>query len=197
MELSKYLAACQTTEKVLEDQFERITHHLAGVIGESGEAVDMLKKTVIYGKPLDVPKFVKELGDICWYTAGLANTYELDGNQVAHYWSRAEPLGIDLASLDPFHRLRETLFISNMLTSGLANIEHMPDHDNRLALVGNAFSFIELIGQGWLNGFKMVDVFQTNIDKLAARYTEGYSDAAAQARADEAVAVVDDPARPE
>lgn len=38
-----------------------------GLAGEAGEVVDLIKKTVYHGVPLDKEKLIKELGDVRWY----------------------------------------------------------------------------------------------------------------------------------
>jgi NTP pyrophosphatase (non-canonical NTP hydrolase) len=48
-----------------------VLHMVLGVAGESGEIVDLLKKTIIYGKPLDREKLELELGDLEFYLEGL------------------------------------------------------------------------------------------------------------------------------
>jgi NTP pyrophosphatase (non-canonical NTP hydrolase) len=47
-----------------------------GLCGESGEAIDLVKKHLHQGHPLDKEKLLKELGDIAWYLAEAA--YALD-----------------------------------------------------------------------------------------------------------------------
>jgi len=47
-----------------------------GLCGESGEAIDIVKKHLHQGHPLDKEKLSKELGDIAWYLAETA--YALD-----------------------------------------------------------------------------------------------------------------------
>ena len=47
-----------------------------GLCGESGEAIDIVKKHLHQGHPLDKEKLLKELGDIAWYLAEVA--YALD-----------------------------------------------------------------------------------------------------------------------
>ena len=42
---------------------------LMGLCGESGEAIDLLKKHRFQGHPLDTEKLKKELGDVAWYIA--------------------------------------------------------------------------------------------------------------------------------
>jgi len=47
-----------------------------GLCGESGEAIDIVKKHLAQGHELDREALVKELGDIAWYLAEAA--YALD-----------------------------------------------------------------------------------------------------------------------
>ena len=43
-----------------------------GLCGESGEAIDIVKKHLAQGHPLDREKLAKELGDVAWYLAETA-----------------------------------------------------------------------------------------------------------------------------
>jgi NTP pyrophosphatase (non-canonical NTP hydrolase) len=49
----------------------RLLHAGMGLCTEAGEFLDMLKKHIFYGKKLDFPNAVEELGDVEWY-AGIA-----------------------------------------------------------------------------------------------------------------------------
>lgn len=40
-----------------------------GLAGESGECVDLMKKHLFQGHPLDKDHLAKELGDVAWYLA--------------------------------------------------------------------------------------------------------------------------------
>jgi NTP pyrophosphatase (non-canonical NTP hydrolase) len=42
-------------------------HGATGVCGEAGELIDAVKKSVVYGKPLDRENCIEELGDIEFY----------------------------------------------------------------------------------------------------------------------------------
>jgi len=44
-----------------------------GLAGEAGEFVDMVKKHIFQGHPLDEAKAREEVGDICWYAADAAS----------------------------------------------------------------------------------------------------------------------------
>ena len=49
-----------------------------GLCGESGEAIDMVKKHLHQGHDLDKEKLIKELGDIAWYLAEAAYALDTD-----------------------------------------------------------------------------------------------------------------------
>lgn len=48
-------------------------HAAVGIAGEAGELIDAIKKTWIYGKPLDNENVKEELGDLLFYIQALAN----------------------------------------------------------------------------------------------------------------------------
>lgn len=64
---------CEYTPKLLGRLLDsaRLLHAAMGLVTEAGEFLDMLKKHIYYGKPLDNTNAVEETGDILWY-AGLA-----------------------------------------------------------------------------------------------------------------------------
>lgn len=76
--MKDYIKQAKTTESLNFDKiYERVElvntlrllHAGMGLATEAGEFVDMLKKHIFYGKPLDVLNLVEELGDSCWYIA--------------------------------------------------------------------------------------------------------------------------------
>ena len=53
-----------------------------GLCGESGEAIDLVKKQRFQGHPLDRDALIKELGDIAWYLAEAAHALNLSLDEV-------------------------------------------------------------------------------------------------------------------
>lgn len=45
----------------------RVLHGAIGMCGESGEVIDKVKKTLIYGKELNKKDLLNECGDVLWY----------------------------------------------------------------------------------------------------------------------------------
>ena len=55
-----------------------LVNALMGLCGESGEAIDLMKKHLYQGHALDQEKLIKELGDIAWYLAEAATGLQVD-----------------------------------------------------------------------------------------------------------------------
>lgn len=49
-----------------------------GLAGEAGEVVELIKKHLYHGKPLDKTELLSELGDVVWYVAAMAHNAGLD-----------------------------------------------------------------------------------------------------------------------
>ena len=57
---------------------EVLINSVMGLCGESGEAIDIVKKWMAHGHELDKKHLVKELGDIAWYLAEAATALDVD-----------------------------------------------------------------------------------------------------------------------
>lgn len=53
-----------------------------GLGGEAGEVVDLVKKVLHHGTPLDRDKLIKEMGDVRWYLEYLAATLGITMTEV-------------------------------------------------------------------------------------------------------------------
>ncbi len=47
----------------------KILHSVIGLVTESAELMDAMKKHLFYGKPLDLVNVFEEFGDVQWYVA--------------------------------------------------------------------------------------------------------------------------------
>lgn len=52
---------------------QNLMHAAAGVSGEAGEVLDIIKKIWAYNKPLDIPHLMEEVGDLVFYITALCN----------------------------------------------------------------------------------------------------------------------------
>ena len=72
MEINEYQKlALRTLNNKLNDK-EVLINGVMGLCGESGEAIDIVKKHLSQGHELDKEKLANELGDIAWYLAETA-----------------------------------------------------------------------------------------------------------------------------
>ena len=76
MEVNEYQKLAMTTLNPALDKKDVLINGVMGLCGESGESIDIVKKHLHQGHPLDKAKLAKELGDIAWYLAETA--YALD-----------------------------------------------------------------------------------------------------------------------
>jgi hypothetical protein len=56
-------------ERLQPEDTIRLLHAVEGIVTEAGELMDMMKKHIFYGNPLDLVNVVEELGDLSWYMA--------------------------------------------------------------------------------------------------------------------------------
>jgi len=85
MQMNTYQQLAERTMNPEQDQREAFTNFAFGLAGETGETIDLLKKILFHGHDLEInkDKLVKELGDICWYVAGIATTAGLSLDDIA------------------------------------------------------------------------------------------------------------------
>ena len=70
----------QLAMKTLNPELSRkdvLINGVMGLCGESGEAIDIVKKWLAQGHDLDKEKLAKELGDIAWYLAETAYALQI------------------------------------------------------------------------------------------------------------------------
>lgn len=80
MEINEYQRLAMTTANPALDHKETLINGVMGLCGESGEAIDIVKKWLAQGHELDREHLAKELGDVAWYLARTATAigYDLD-----------------------------------------------------------------------------------------------------------------------
>ena len=72
MTVNEYQRLAMTTlNKELSDK-DILINGVMGLCGESGEAIDLVKKWLAQGHELDKEKLIKEIGDVAWYIAEIA-----------------------------------------------------------------------------------------------------------------------------
>ena len=77
MTVNEYQKLAMTTLNPALDKKDVLINGVMGLCGESGEAIDIVKKWLAQGHELDKEKLAKELGDIAWYLAETATALDL------------------------------------------------------------------------------------------------------------------------
>ena len=75
--ISAQLIEDRKTDNDSDKDYDQL-HMAVGVLGEMGELLDAVKKSVIYRKPLDRENLIEELGDIMFYARGFGELYQGD-----------------------------------------------------------------------------------------------------------------------
>ena len=75
---NEYQKLAMTTLNPALDKKDVLINAVMGLCGESGEAIDIVKKWLAQGHELDREKLAKELGDVAWYLAEAATALDLD-----------------------------------------------------------------------------------------------------------------------
>ena len=77
MKVNEYQELAMTTLNPELSRRDVLINSVMGLCGESGEAIDIVKKWMAQGHELDKEHLAKELGDIAWYLAEAATVLEI------------------------------------------------------------------------------------------------------------------------
>lgn len=198
--IREYQFASAKTEKPF-DGIARLNHAAIGIMTEVGEFATQIKRVAIYGKELDSVKdgarlrdhAIEELGDMAWYLSIPFNMFSEDmtlpNNGFIAAWATRH--GLDAENLRTVRAEELLLVITKRMGvlagAFVANVELGWSRDQ---LLGHARQLLVLIDEAAaLLGTDLMRVLEQNVQKLQggekSRYgSAGYSDAAAEARAD-------------
>lgn len=77
MNINEYQKLAMTTLNRELSSKDMLINGVMGLCGESGEAIDIVKKHLAQGHDLDKEHLAKELGDIAWYLAETATALDI------------------------------------------------------------------------------------------------------------------------
>ena len=178
--LEEYRLLAARTLPDLGSLSNNLLHMEAGIAGEFlGEAVDILKKTFAYKKPLDKVHLGEELADTVWYCAGAETINILPEMEVcfdAEAITSVENIkNQSITYIKESARVRSSSVETECLKTILAN-KMAVDSTNRgaiLAIIGICMGICEVLD---------IDFWQSltnNISKLQVRYPEKFTEEAA------------------
>ena len=77
MQVNEYQKAAMATLNPALDKKDVLINSVMGLCGESGEAIDIVKKWLMQGHELDKEHLIRELGDVAWYLAEAATALDV------------------------------------------------------------------------------------------------------------------------
>ena len=77
MQVNEYQELAMRTLNPALSRKDVLINSVMGLCGESGEAIDIVKKWLAHGHELDREHLKKELGDIAWYLAEAATALDI------------------------------------------------------------------------------------------------------------------------
>lgn len=82
MDASEYQKLAMRTLNPALDERGVLINGVMGLCGESGEVIDIVKKHLAQGHPLDRERIIRELGDVAWYLAETATAVGADLSEI-------------------------------------------------------------------------------------------------------------------
>ena len=82
MTINEYQELAMATLNPALSEKDVLINGVMGLCGESGEVIDLVKKHVSHGHPLNREKIIDELGDVAWYLAECADAIGISLEEV-------------------------------------------------------------------------------------------------------------------
>lgn len=168
------------TANGLPDRQDRLDNAVLGLIGELGEISELVKKARFHGHPLDQLKLKSEAGDLLWYVAWLASEYGLKLGDVMARQSFAEFQGRHHESIpcvEGVEKARMAAYICNMadVIGGIAAGYDLFGFREGAALMRTLLICLSRLL--YISDIGFGETAEGNIEKLRARYPDGFSQA--------------------
>lgn len=170
-------------ERLLGSHANELTVYALGLAGESGELIELLKKHWGHKHELDLDKLKKEAGDCFWYVAALALQFDITLDEISpRYLGARKPPVTSIQSyalrlagcVGSVARVLDAYWMSRYPPADIQRTLRQ-----RLSLV---FIVLERIIEHF--GLSLGEVLEANVEKLRARYPNGFSEKDSQARVD-------------
>lgn len=158
---------------------DRLEMGAMGLLGESGELMDLFKKNRFQGHALNRADVLEELGDVLWYAACVLRAPD---PRIPKYTNLSMETVV-LIGDEETHRascLQEMIMIRQcraMIGFAAALFDSAFDLDPLSTFqmqIGGILSSILVIGSRFQ--LTLTDIMTANIDKLRARYPDGFTE---------------------
>lgn len=163
------------------DGHDKIDNGMLGLIGETGELVDILKKFYYQSAPeAELPRdaIINELGDVLWYLEELADGMDSSMNLIGYI--TFDQLDLITGRVEKMPPLRQAILrLSDRANAIRAHIEY-----GRTDELKNSMKHA-LLDAAWIAriaGSTIEETARRNIGKLMARYPQGFDPAISMAQ---------------
>lgn len=194
MRPNEYQKEALRTEHGMNKEYSRELNCILGIIGETGECIDIYKKHMFQNHLFDVEHIIKEMGDVCWYLAVLADAVDIPLDQCVlsvKFCSKPpvkKPIDKNRVrgTLSTFFLLYETVFNLTARVNEYISVKNLCDEeemkqykshfDNRIDKIADYIqkTLYLLADIANMFGYSLEEVCMKNIEKLMARYPEGF-----------------------
>ena len=174
MNLQEYAPLAYRTAKDLGSPVLNLWHANVGMVTEVGELSDAYKRRDVYGKVFDKVNAIEELGDIFWY---LNLHSQVTGVPLWGAYDCVPDPMINPLGLAEEHQLLMLLLatVANLNLHPWTSDNDLEDVKLECATLYPPMVFM-LARLAEMNGSSLSQVLTLNINKLAARYGDKYSD---------------------
>ncbi len=174
LNFATYFPLARRTLKELP--FREHKQHMAlGFCGELGELLDAIKKSAIYGKPLDKVNIAEEIGDVAWYVINLVPELGFQPSLLDSWHADFKPEA-ELAKLDTVDFMLALNAAAAMAGVALVDSAEPANEISKDVMDGLSQILSELSHRFEI---PLPVIFEANILKLQKRYGDKYSDFAA------------------
>ena len=170
MSPQEYSKLALRTAKDLPHQ-QQVEHAMLGILSEIGEICDAVKKHTVYGKDLDRINIMEEIGDTYWFINLMCHCYGLSFEGLS-FRPISGTLSLNEETIGLAYDLSELSYIVCFPQNTIPEIvrSRLSSLSKRLCTLMQQLSL------------DLGEVLHRNINKLAARYGDRYSDHCATVR---------------
>lgn len=161
-------------------EYEQINYAM-GLAGESGELIDGYKKILFHSHPIDKNYIKKEAGDVLWYSSQLIRIYQITFQ--LDVFEQLKKIDDDLEKVRKEGDVEKVVRVSCLILSkAVGDLSGIVDELSNVsgfysarAIKGNISKVLKsLYFLIKFAGLTIEEVAEANIEKLKARYPEGF-----------------------
>ena len=174
MNYKEYQQIVIKSEKGSLETYPKILHAVMGMNGEAGECIDLIKKTIFQGHPLEENHILSELGDVCWYTMLFITELDIDPKYIFEYTNTLREKDTNMSpQIEAIQHYLELNYYCGKCGDMYRLYSECTPKMSILSTIREVIYCIERIADTFNKTIE--DIFQINYDKIKKRYPEGFS----------------------